>query len=289
MTKEEFLKEGGLDFLVRKVSLHTYNTQFADDYALTKFFATVNDSTGEALGPVRSAYTVKQNSEILDILLDKIGKDNYDLEGSSCGHFDKGRKLYMFIKYTKMKANWAQEDADCYVYALSSHDGSQKLTFGVANKIHSCSNMFSVLMADKERNHTMKHFAGSSTKMDTSLTDLIDKNLNGLASLMRTMQCHKIEYSDSFVSDVMDLVANTNLKQKNVKWHKKRQHIEHCMQDEFSTKGATFYGLFNGMTNYLTHKAGYDTASNLAGTGSKVGRKALQMIIKEMRNRGCLN
>ena len=67
MNKQTFLANGGLDFTVSKVKMHTYNTLHADDYTETPFFATVNDQTGQALGPVRSAYTVKQNYELLEV------------------------------------------------------------------------------------------------------------------------------------------------------------------------------------------------------------------------------
>jgi len=290
MNKETFLANGGLNFTVSKVPMHTYNTKYEDDYNATKFFATVNDSSGEALGPVRGAYTVMQNKDLLDLVLDKIGSDNYDLEKSDCGTFDKGRKVYMFINYKKMKTNWAQEDADCYVYALSSHDGSQRLTFGIANKIHSCSNMFGLLMNDKDRNHIMKHTKQMDDKsMSSSLENLIENNLKGVASLMRTMQCHKIEYSDTFVSDVIDLIANSKNKIKTAKWHVRRASIEGCVMSEMDTKGDTYYGLFNGITNYLTHNANIRLIDNIAGKGSKISNQALQMIVKQMRETKCLN
>lgn len=290
MNKETFLANGGLNFTVSKVPMHTYNTKYEDDYNKTDFFATVNDSTGEALGPVRSAYTVMQNKDLLDLVLDKIGEGNYDLEDSDCGTFDKGRKVYMFIKYKKMDTDWGQEVANCYVYALSSHDGSQRLTFGIANKIHSCKNMFGLLMNDKDRNHIMKHTKQMDDKsMNSSLENLIENNLKGVASLMRTMQAHNISYSDTFVSDVMDLIANSKNKIKNGKWHARRSLIETSVMHEMGAKGNTYYGLFNGITNYLTHNANIRLIDNIAGKGSKISNQALQMIVKQMRETGCLN
>tara|TARA_R110002012_G_scaffold2179_1_gene10427 strand:- start:10150 stop:11013 length:864 start_codon:yes stop_codon:yes gene_type:complete len=287
MTKQEFLAEGKLDFTVSKQTMSVYESNGL--YKDTPFFATVNNETKQALGSVKSAYTVMQNKELLDLVLEKIGKDNYDLEDSSCGTFDKGRKVYMFIKYKKIDTDWGQEVANCYVYALSSHDGSQKLTFGVANKIHSCSNMFALLMKDKERNHIAKHYSSAKDKASISLESLIEDNLKGVASLMRTMQKHEISYSNSFVCDVLDLVADSNRKRKGPDWESKRKAAESAVHEEMNQKGMTYYGLFNGITNYLTHKADLDLISNITGKGSLISNKALQMIVKQMRETGCLN
>ncbi len=154
MNRQEFLVSGKLDFTVSKQTMYTQSD--ITDYKETPFFATVNNTTGEALGPVRNAYTVKQNSELLDVVLNKIGEGKYNLNESKCGVFNHGRKVYFFIKTTH-QSDWGQEKADTYVYALSSHDGSQKLVFGVCNQIHSCSNMFGTLMNDKDKNHIIKH------------------------------------------------------------------------------------------------------------------------------------
>jgi hypothetical protein len=290
MTKQEFLADGELDFTVSKKTMHLYDTKHADDYNKTQFFATVNDKSGEALGPVRGAYTVMQNNDLLDTVLEKIGEDNYNLEDSKCGTFDKGRKVYMFIKYKKMTTDWGQEQADCYVYALSSHDGSQRLTFGVANQIHSCSNMFGLLMQDKDRNHIMKHTKQMGDKsISNSLESLIEANLQGVSSLMRTMQRNNISYTNNFVSEILNLIADNKLKVKTAKWHARRKKIEDAVADEMDSKGHTYYGLFNGVTNYLTHHAELDLVSNLTGKGSAISNKALQMIVKNMRETGCLN
>jgi hypothetical protein len=292
MTKETFLANGGLNFTVSKQKMN-YSWQNVEDqleYRHTPFFCTVNDMSAQALGPVRGAYTVMQNEDLLDLVLNKIGEGNYDLGDSACGTFDKGRKVYLFIKYKKMDTDWGQEVANCYVYALSSHDGSQRLTFGIANKIHSCSNMFGLLMNDKDKNHIMKHTKQMDDKsMGSSLENLIENNLKGVASLMRTMQKHNISKHDSFVSDVIDLIANSKNKIKTAKWHVRRDSAVDCVMGEMEEKGDTYYGLFNGITNYLTHNVNIELIDNIAGKGSKISNQALQMIVKKMRETGCLN
>ena len=291
MTKRDFLNNGGLDFTVEKVPVHTYDVLHADDYNKTPFFATVNVNSGEALGTVKSKYTVKQNHELLNYILEKIGEGNYDLSESKCGHFNHGRKVYFYIK-TTYTADWGQEKADTFVYGLSSHDGSQKLVFGVCNKIHSCSNMFGVLMNDKDKAHIVKHTkAISSIEGSNTLEDMINSNIRGISNLMKTMQRHQITNNNPIVSDVMDIVANSKGKVLRTPYYTRRDLVEDSVRNEMNAKGNTYYGLFNGMTHYITHKmeSNDNVMNSIVGKGSDISKKVVQKIVKHMKENGCLN
>jgi len=290
MNQEQFLANGGLDFTVSKRKIW-YNDPVIDDFHSTSFYCTVNDTTSEALGPVRSAYTVKQNSELLKIVLDKMGQGNYNLEESKCGSFDHGRKVYFFIKYVTQSA-WPGEQSENFVYALSSHDGSQRLVFGVCSQIHSCSNMFGVLMNDKEKSHVIKHTKRiENIDANGSLQRLVNDNLAGVASLMRKMHESNHIPTERFISDVKDLIANSQSSRLTQSYHQKRETLDTCVSNEMRDKGHSYYGLFNGITNYLTHQTGREDAFtyNLAGKGSKISVKAVQMIVEDMKMHGCLN
>ena len=85
MNQSEFLASGKLDFTVSKRKMHTQTD--ITDYEETPFFATVNESTGVALGPVRGRYTVLQNDELLNTILDKLEPSSYELDESRCGRY----------------------------------------------------------------------------------------------------------------------------------------------------------------------------------------------------------
>ena len=95
----------------------------------TPFYCTVNNRTAEALGPVRSRYTVLQNKDLLDGILDRLKPDTYDLTRST-GMF-QGKKIYFFIKLkSSVDIPFANDVMDLHLYALSSHDGSQRFVYG---------------------------------------------------------------------------------------------------------------------------------------------------------------
>ena len=179
----------------------------------TPFFCTVNDKTTEALGPVRSRYTVLQNADLLDNILNKLEPDTYDLSESKCGMFSGGRKIYFFIKL-KSGIVMGEDGLDVYLYALSSHDGSQRLVYGISTKTHSCSNMFATLMADKDNNYVVKHTAKIEKDNKLFINDLIDRNLIGIKNLFTIMRAHAP--TETFRDKFLNIVASTKGKKKIV-------------------------------------------------------------------------
>ena len=287
MTKEELLASGELDFTVSKRKM-LYEGTYDGTYN-TPFFCTVNDKTAEALGPVRSRYTVLQNADLLDNILDKLQPNSYDLSQSKCGMFGGGKKIYFFIK---LNSNIAigQDGFDVYLYALSSHDGSQRLVYGVSTKTHSCQNMFATLMADKDNNYVVKHTAKIEKNNKMFINDLIDRNLMGIKHLFTIMQQHTP--TPTFHNNFLDIVAKTAGKKKIVQSVKdKRNELSKSIALERENKGDTYYGLFNGLTHYLTHKHHEYTNWSpeyelLVGNSNSYTKEALKRIINEMRAQG---
>lgn len=287
MTKEQLLTSGELDFTVSKKKM-LYESVDESTFN-TPFFCTVNDTTKEALGPVRSRYTVLQNADLLDNILDKLEPNTYDLSQSQCGMFGGGKKIYFFIKINS-NIVIGDDHLDVYLYALSSHDGSQRLVYGISTKTHSCSNMFATLMADKDNNYVVKHTAKIEKDNKLFINDLIERNLIGIKNLFTIMREHTP--TSEFRGRFKDIVAKTEGKKKVIQAVKdKRRALDESITEEFASKGGSYYGLFNGLTHYLTHKHG--EFSNwthkyelLVGNSNAYTKDALKLIIAEMREQG---
>tara|TARA_R110002096_G_scaffold272843_7_gene466607 strand:+ start:200 stop:1099 length:900 start_codon:yes stop_codon:yes gene_type:complete len=291
--KERFLADGELNFKVSKVKMHTYNVVHNDDYNETPFYAVVNDTTGEALGPVRGRYTVMQNDALLNSILDKLEPGSYDLSRSRCGHFNNGKKVFFFIKLLKnmsVNSGTINDDVDLFLYALSSHDGSQRLVYGISTMMHSCSNMFATLMADKDNNHVVKHTKKIEEQNGGFINELIKRNTDGLFNLFTIMSNNRP--SDEFMYKIIDIVAKVEGKKRVVKnVLDKRKLLKESIDYEYASKGTSYYGLFNGLTHYLTHKHHEHTTWSsdyelLIGNSGAYTKKALQMIIKDMKETG---
>ena len=101
--------------------------------------------------------------------------------------------------------------------------------------------------------------------------------------------------SEEVKEKIFNLIANTSVKRPTSTIKEKRKVLETCTVNEIAEKGDTYYGLFNGVTNYLTHHAKHEASNdevltyNIAGAGAKISSKALNMIVNDMRERGCLN
>lgn len=288
MTSEKatFLRNGKLDFLVSKEKLYT---EGFDENLPTPFYTTMRNDNELPLGCVTDRYVVKQNYELLDIVLNKIGDEQYDLSDSKCGAFKGGRKVFFFIKI-KSKVDFGQEMADTYVYAVSSHDGSTRLAFGISTKLHSCSNMFSLLMADKDNQHIIKHTKRIEGITEyNKLDELIQRNTTGLSTIMKKMS--KTLPPNNFIDKVLDLVGRVDGQRVMASTLSKREALLSSISSETEEKGYTYYGLFNGITHYLTHKVRESNTDewfdyNLNGQGAKITSDALKMIVNQMKEDG---
>tara|TARA_R100000951_G_scaffold38958_2_gene32861 strand:+ start:112 stop:984 length:873 start_codon:yes stop_codon:yes gene_type:complete len=288
MNKEEFLKHGGLDFTVSKKKMSYIDDGFYD----TPFYCTVNDKTTAALGPVRSRYTVVQNTDLLDLVLDKLVDGSYDLSTSRCGQFAGGKKIYFFIRLNDIETFDGAVFSDQitkYLYALSSHDGSQKLVFGISTKMHSCSNMFSILMSNKDNMHVVKHTKQIENINSEKINEMITRNMTGLKKLYTKLNEHTP--SQELIERTADIIASSKLKSIPIKTAERRKELMECIEMEMDSKGNTHFGLFNGVTNYLTHRYKTNWSSDyemLTGNSNKYSNKALNLLVKDLVDNGVI-
>ena len=284
MTKEEFLANGELDFTVSKQKMYKEASNLTD-YDETPFYTTVNDATGEALGPVRGRYTVLQNDELLKTILDKLEPSSYELDESRCGAFGGGKKIFFFIKLNKLLSIGADQ-ADVYLYALSSHDGSQRLVYGISTRMHSCDNMFGILMSNKDNNYVVKHTKKIQDQDSSFMNEMIDRNTNGLVSLFNIMRNY--EATPAVIESFLNIVGAIEGKKRVATILKdKRKELQESIDSEMLDKGPTYYGLFNGLTHYLTHKhKEYTNWSSdyemLIGNSNDFSKKGLSLIVADM-------
>jgi len=288
INKVAFLERGGLNFTVSKQKMFTEASDL-QGYDDTPFYTTLRNDTRTPLGCVTDRYVVKQNNDLLDVILEKIGDERYDLSKSKCGMFRGGRKVFFFIKIDK-QVDFGSEMADTYVYAVSSHDGSARLAFGITTKLHSCSNMFGLLMADKDNQHIIKHTKRMEGITEhNKLDELIHRNTTGLSVVMKKLGT--TSPSQEFVDEILNLVGRVDGKRVLQETKDKREKLNASIVGEMAMKGSSYYGLFNGVTHYLTHKVKESNTDewfdfNLNGKGSDIVSTALKLSVSQMKKDG---
>ena len=259
MTKQEYLAIGELDFTVSKQKMF-YENEESLTFEDTPFFATVND---------------------------KLEPGSYDLEKSKCGMFNGGKKIYFFIRLNK-GLTIGSDQADVYLYALSSHDGSQRLVYGISTRMHSCSNMFGILMSSKDNNYVVKHTRKIQEQDSTFMNEMIDRNTNGLVSLFNVMRNNEapLDFREHFLNIVGEIDGK---KRVSTVLKDRRKDLLESIESEMQDKGPTYYGLFNGLTHYLTHKHREYTNWSpeyemLVGNSNDFVKKGLSQIVRNMQS-----
>ena len=221
--------------------------------------------------------------------MDNLEPGSYDLDNSSCGAFGGGKKIFFFIKLNKSLSIGADQ-ADVYLYALSSHDGSQRLVYGISTRMHSCNNMFGILMSNKDNNYVVKHTKRIQDQDSTFMNEMIDRNTNGLVSLFNIMRNNQV--SSEAIESFLNIVGKIDGKKRVATILKdKRKDLQESIDSEMLDKGPTYYGLFNGLTHYLTHKHKEYTNWSpeyemLVGNSNDYSKKGLSLIVADMAANG---
>lgn len=284
LTEEGRFISGGLDYEVEKVKLHTLSEDGTQE---TEFYAIQRTDTKEVLAPCKERYKVLQNREVLDIIKSIVG-DNAAL--SRCGSLHSGRKTYYFFKMGQINVNPRSSYSDSvnnYVYVLDSHDGSSRLTFGISSRVHSCSNMFSIL--GKSASFKIKHTANAEERAREAaiLWSELKDMTSGFNNIMQRFESLKIDNSIRPVieSKLIGKLLGNDYDNLSNKLKKRHMEIRNSISRECSSKGDNLWGIFNGFTYYANHVMSHvdrengDMESILIGTRGKLMSHAYEICV----------
>jgi hypothetical protein len=130
----EILVAHNLDFRIEKERLLSATGKE------TPFFGLFNDKTGECINSVKEGYTVSQNDEIVELVLNGI-KGFGELSVTKAGALNGGRKVFLQLGIDGM-SKVGDERIKRYVTIIDSNDGSTGLSVGIGELVMSCSNQF---------------------------------------------------------------------------------------------------------------------------------------------------
>jgi hypothetical protein len=118
--------------------------------------------------------------------------------------------------------------------------------------------MFATLMSNKDNNFILKHTAGLNNIDNKSISFLVFKNIQGIKSMYIKMKQTILPVDEQERKNVVEEFVDLFYSIKNRERVKKviydnRKRLEHSITLECDSKGANYYGLFNGLTHYTTH------------------------------------
>lgn len=126
----EILVNNGLDFEIKKLPLIANNEEGSQ--LITPYYGLFNSKTNECINTCKSGYTISQNCDLIETVLNSISKYSDRLIISKAGSLNGGRRIFVQLrvndrvnsiisKERSYKLNW-------FINILDSNDGSTGLS-----------------------------------------------------------------------------------------------------------------------------------------------------------------
>jgi hypothetical protein len=268
MNKEELLSASKTDWTVEKRALFGPNGEPTNGYGI---FRADND---RCLGLVGSKYTITQNHEVVEMLMDAAGAVNIPaVRGGALG---MGERIYYQFQLPEVTIGGSKNLR--YLTGLTAHDGLTKIGFGATNVVVICQNTFFQAFKDCEAvKHTPNHkerLAGIINSLRASMF-AEEQNIQRMIQMSNTVVPSKID--DDFLFEIigghLESTRSTN----------RLNDLKAAMSTEYAAHGESAYGLFNAVTRFTNHMTPYkdiDTKRKalMFGSGARINQRAFDVI-----------
>lgn len=258
----QIAKDNGLDFTIVKMPLGgvapdgvklmgALKSSMAFD---TPYFGLFNSKTGDCINTCKKGYTVSQNIEVLELILEGMQGFGSKLSVEMAGSLNGGRKTYvqMCIEGDALIGN---DVVKRYVTAIDSNDGSTGLSIGIGDLTMSCDNEFYKFY--KRGEAKFRHSKKITEKIQEipQLIELAIKESDAQMNVYKKFAKTKVSAAviDELVLSVFgnDRDGSTaDLTNKTKSYYDK---IYNFIEGEVNDKGMNLWGLHSGITKFTTH------------------------------------
>ena len=268
MNAQELLTASKTDWTVEKKPLFGPNGEPTNGYGI---FRADND---RCLGLVGSKYTITQNHEVLDMLMDAAGSVNIPAVRGGC--LGMGERVYYQFQLPEVTIAGSKNLR--YLTGLTAHDGLTKIGFGATNVVVICQNTFFQALKDCEAvKHTPNHrerLAGIISSLRESMS-AEEQVIERMIKMSTTNVPEKID--DDFLFEIigghLESTRSTN----------RLNNLKAAMSTEYNAHGETAYGLFNAVTRFTNHMTTYKDIDSkrkalMFGSGARINQRAFDLI-----------
>jgi len=281
----EILVAHNLDFRIEKEQLLSATGK------PTPFFGLFNDKTGECINSVKEGYTVSQNDEVVELVLN--GMQGFgELSVSKAGSLNGGRKVFIQLGIDGMSLV-GDERIKRYVTVIDSNDGSTGLSVGIGELVMSCQNQFFKFY--KSGQSKLRHTA-SLTQRIKEIPFLIEQALSESLKLTETytqFQSTPVTraLADEMVKYILGFDRQMSIK-KEAELSTRSLNAMETLYDhitkETNQKGMNLFGLFSGVTSWTTHEKSAPRRENgrdesiMMGTNYRTNQDAFEFTMNKL-------
>ena len=268
MNTQELLTASKTDWTVSKRPLFGPNGEVTPGYGIFR------DDSQDCLGLVGGKYTITQNSEVIDMLLDAAGTVN--IPAVRGGYLGKGERIYYQFQLPEVTIGGSKNMR--YLTGLTAHDGLTKIGFGTTNVVVVCQNTFFQAFKDCE---AVKHTPNHKEKLNGIINSLKLSLTAEEFMIERMVKLSNIVIPSKIDDDFLfDIIGGNEEATRSVN---RLNDLKAAMSTEYNTHGETAYGLLNAVTRFTNHMTPYkdiDTKRKalMFGAGARINQRAFDLI-----------
>jgi len=281
----EILVAHNLDFRIEKEQLLSATGK------PTPFYGLFNDKTGECINSVKEGYTVSQNDEVVELVLE--GMQGFgELSVSKAGALNGGRKVFIQLGIEGMSLV-GDERIKRYVTVIDSNDGSTGLSVGIGELVMSCQNQFFKFY--KSGQSKLRHTA-SLTQRIKEIPFLIEQALSQSLILTETYKQFQSTpvskaLADEMVKHILGFDRTMSIKTEaelSTRSLNAMETLYDHITKETNQKGMNLFGLFSGVTSWTTHEKSAPRRENgreesiMTGTNYRTNEQGLEFALNKL-------
>jgi phage/plasmid-like protein (TIGR03299 family) len=278
-TSAEAIKYAGLDYLVEKRPLFTYDTDnhyghtdlIIPEISVPDYFATVRTDTEQVLGIVGKDYEIVQNINAFEFF-DAIVGGGDGILYETAGALGKGERIFITAKLPGYIRVGKDDLIEQYLFLTTSHDGFGSITAAFTPVRIVCNNTLNAALRNHSNAIKIRHTASANDRIKQAHTLMgISNNLGNELDILFNHWA-QVRISDKEVKKLIQIAMAPN---KEV-----LQHLEQGKTDELSahytnvidkvyeyalgspsqqmeTTAGTVFGSYNAVTGYFQNVRNY--------------------------------
>lgn len=280
MTTQEAIEKGGLNWEVEKQPLY-----LNDGTVITNKCATVRTDNNQVLGVVGSKYGVLQNTKAFEFFDTLIEKGHSKIE--TVGALGKGERIFITSKLPHVVTVGKDDLTEMYAILSSSHDGSGAVTVGLTPVRVVCQNTLSHAISKGLKNKISIRHSGSVEQRVKQAGQIMRHSLEYQTNLEQAYNfLFKAKVSDSVAKELITKIMYQD-KTENKNANSLLDRIEEAYNVGVGQENiiGTAWGVFNGITNFLSHEKKYTSDESkfksliLNGESEKITKRAFDTLV----------
>ena len=272
-TTEEAIKLAGLDWQVQEKQIYRMpveNVDFASHVRVPEYKALTRSDNGKTLAVMKETYKPLQNSEAFSFFNPFIESKLASFE--TAGSLKEGKIVWILATLNKAPIDVGGGDiVNKHLLLSNSHDGTMAVRVGFTPTRVACNN--TLTMAHNSEKSTLlrvKHSSKVSERMANiqGIINAYDAKFEATADQYKMLSKKSVNQKDleKYVSIIFETNENGTDREK-IRAKRMKEQIQSLFENGAgqtlkSAKG-TAWGMYNSVTEYLTHYAGKDDESRL--------------------------